>query len=210
MITREEMQAIDTSAMKQLEIPGIILMENASISFVQYLPQDEDNYLIIAGMGNNGGDGLAIARHLAVTNKKVSIIIVGDLLKSKHDFFVNFKIIKAMKLNLDFYDDILKLEKEIEKSDIIIDSLLGTGLKGQVKEPFFTIIDAINNSGKKVYSVDIPSGLDTNNGIPLGICVKADMTVTMHAMKIGLHTGKEYTGDVKIANIGIPFDYKPK
>ncbi len=210
MITREYMQEIDSAAIKQLNIPGIVLMENASIGFMQYLPEEEDNYLIMCGTGNNGGDGLAVARHLYNRKKNVAITIVGDMAKASADFLTNFKICQAMKIEMKNYENISLFENDMEKHNIIIDALLGTGLKGDVREPFYSIIDSINSSGKKVYSIDIPSGLCANKGVPLGISVKAAMTVTMHRIKIGLNIGKEYTGVIKIASIGIPFDFTPK
>ncbi|NLM06696.1 MAG: NAD(P)H-hydrate epimerase [Tissierellia bacterium] len=208
MITREEMQAIDRSAIEDLEIPSIVLMENAAINTFYNMPKDEDNYLILAGVGNNGGDGLALGRQLLNNNKKVSFLITGDITKSSTDFLCNLKILQKMNVKIDIYKNVKDLKSHIDKSSVVIDSIFGTGLIRPLSEKYIGIVKAVNESGKKVYSIDIPTGLDANTGIPLGGSIKANRTFTMHEVKIGLDKGREYVGEVTVCSIGIHRNYK--
>lgn len=210
MITREEMQAIDKSAINDLCIPSIVLMENAALNTFYQLPEDEDSYLILAGVGNNGGDGLALGRQLINAGKKVSFLITGDITKSSTDFLTNLKILQKMKADLSEYTNIEDLKSKIRDSEIIIDSIFGTGLVRPLLDKHLGIVNAVNESDKKIYSIDIPTGLDANEGIPLGGAIKAKITYTMHEIKIGLEKGRKYAGDVIVCNIGISRDYKIK
>lgn len=204
MITRERMQEIDKNAIEKVGIPSIVLMENAAIHFTYQLNPIEDHYIILASVGNNGGDGLAIGRQLLNQNKKVKILIIGNLEKATTDFMINYHILKKLGHIPLWITEVLEIEKHLEDGDIIIDAIFGIGLKGEVREPYQEIIKKINASNKKIISVDIPSGLDANTGSPLGICVKAHQTITMYAIKQGLIKGSEWVGKVSIASIGIP------
>lgn len=204
MITREEMQQIDRDAIDHLHIPSIVLMENAAIHFVYQLDLSRDNYLILASVGNNGGDGLAITRQLMIRNKKVQTIVIGNLEKSTPDFLINYNILKHLGAEPLITGDLEIIEEKIAEADVIIDALFGIGIKTPLREPYPQLIDAVNRSGRHIVSVDIPSGLDANTGIPLGTCIKADKTITMHAVKQGFFKGKEFVGELSIASIGIP------
>lgn len=206
MITREEMQKIDRDAIDHLHVPSIVLMENAAIHFVYRLDLSRDNYLVLASVGNNGGDGLAITRQLMIRNKKVKTIVIGNLEKATPDFLINYNILKQLGAEPLITGDFEIIEEKIAEADVIIDALFGIGMKTPLRDPYPQLINLVNRSERHIISVDIPSGLDANTGLPLGTCIKADKTVTMHAVKQGLVKGKEFTGELSIASIGIPIE----
>ncbi len=202
IITSEESKKIDKQAINNY-IPGILLMERAGINTVMEIEKNISELelkkvLVVCGPGNNGGDGLAIARLLLDKVKKVEILFCGEEEKLSNDAKINYEICKKNKI--DFVDDI---KKEYE---IIIDAIFGIGLNKKIEGKFHKIIEEINKNIAYKVSVDIASGISSNTGEVLGIAVKSDMTVTFHRAKIGqyLYPGKGYTGNLKITNIGIP------
>ena len=225
--TREEMRELDRKAMVDYLIPGIILMENAgrnvageAMSMLRraHQPQTESipgtqKVAVLCGKGNNGGDGYVIARHLHNSGVSVKVFVVAnisDILK-EGDAAVNLQILLKMKIPVQELPDIAavkNLAKELRGYDVIIDALFGTGLSGEVREPFRTLIDAANDSRKPIISVDIPSGLDANTGAVLGAAVKATKTVTFAVSKKGfyLNEGPAHTGEVVVTDISIPWE----
>ncbi|MEK6738129.1 MAG: NAD(P)H-hydrate epimerase [Planctomycetota bacterium] len=223
--TREEMRELDRKAMVEYLIPGIILMENAgrnvvgeAMSLLRHVqpPQTEGRpgvrkAAILCGKGNNGGDGYVIARHLhnsGVSVKVFSVANISDILK-EGDAAVNLRILFKMKIPVQELPDIAAMEnltKELRGYDVIIDALFGTGLSGEVREPFKTLINATNDSHKPIISVDIPSGLDANTGKVLGTAIKATKTVTFAVSKKGFYRneGPAHTGEVVVTDISIP------
>lgn len=196
-------------------ISKLLLMENAgarlSLEIIKKFDNIENkNIVIVCGSGNNGGDGMVCARHLCNYSKSISLFLLtsGELIKTKENK-TNWQIIKQIK-NISTYEYMNEKEfyfkfKELsESADIIIDSIFGTGLKGIIKNPAGKIIEIINNSDSFKVSVDIPSGIDPNNGIIQDKCVKANMTVTFHKPKPGIKNKINVTGDVITVPIGIP------
>lgn len=196
-------------------ISKLLLMENAgarlSLEIIKKFDNIENkNIVIVCGSGNNGGDGMVCARHLCNYSKSISLFLLtsGELIKTKENK-TNWQIIKQIK-NISTYEYMNEKEfyfkfKELsESADIIIDSIFGTGLKGIIKNPAGQIIEIINNSDSFKVSVDIPSGIDPNNGIIQDKCVKANMTVTFHKPKPGIKNKINVTGDVITVPIGIP------
>lgn len=225
--TREEMRDLDRKAMVDYLIPGIILMENAgrnvageAVSMLRHAHQLQTESIpgtrkvaVLCGKGNNGGDGYVIARHLHNSGVSVKVFVVAnisDILK-EGDAAVNLQILLKMKIPVQELPDIAavkNLAKELRGYDVIIDALFGTGLSGEVREPFRTLIDAVNDSRKPIISVDIPSGLDANTGEVLGAAVKATKTVTFAVSKKGfyLNEGPAHTGEVVVTDISIPWE----
>lgn len=207
-ITCDEMKAMDSYAINNIGIPSIVLMENAGLRVIENIDLNSTaSYTIICGIGNNGGDGLVIARHLILRDKAVYLFIVGDLEKATVDFNVNLNILKNMKINFTHIADstsLKLLEKSIKNTDLTIDSIFGIGIARDVEGIFYDLIELINKNSKNILSVDIPSGLDGNSGHVRGISIKAKKTVTFHLMKKGLKDNKDYTGKVIVADIGIP------
>jgi len=215
--TRQEIRDFDRHAVEELGIPGIVLMENAGRQIgeaaVRMLEEAEFRHVVLlAGRGNNGGDGFVVARHLAIHGYTTEVILVGRSEEVKGDARTNLDILEAMH----FYvhevegpaDDILReLKPTLLGADLIIDALLGTGAEGQVREPYAAVIDAVNAVKKSVLAVDIPSGLDCDTGQPLGPTIRATRTVTMAAMKAGFRNpdAAQYTGVVTLADIGVAY-----
>lgn len=209
-ITSEEMKAIDTYCMENLGIPGIVLMENAGLRVIENIDLEKTNsFIIVCGVGNNGGDGLAIARHLIAEGKNVEIFILGKLNNGSEDFKINYTILE--NINADIFNiskekDLSVLKNSLVTSDIVIDSIFGTGLSRDVEGLFNKAIALMNEKSKYIISVDIPSGINANTGEVLGISIKANKTVTFQLMKKGLieEKAKAYVGQVIVEPIGMP------
>ncbi len=207
-ITGEEMKSIDNYCIKKLGIPGIVLMENAALKVIKNIDLNKFNHFtILCGVGNNGGDGLAVARHLIVEDKKVDIFILGNVDKGSHDFMINYNILKNMNIPLKYINnkkDLKTLEESLSKSDMVIDSVFGTGLTREVEGIYKDAFSLVNQMGKYILSIDIPSGMDSDTGKILGIAIKPNKTVTFQLMKKGLVNNENLTGDVIVETIGMP------
>lgn len=203
LVSCADMQKEDREATDIFGIPSVILMENAAISAVAAAEKNfslrNNKIVVVCGGGNNGGDGLAIARHLHLKNYDVTVFKMFKEGKLTENAEVNYNAVKKLGIkeiiSCDFSD-----------YDLIFDCLLGIGIKGEVKEDFSDIIDKINESGKPVISIDVPSGIDADSGKILGNAVKASLTVSMGYGKQGLYTGSgyEYSGKVEIGYISLP------
>ncbi|HHX70849.1 MAG TPA: NAD(P)H-hydrate epimerase [Gallicola sp.] len=204
-VTAEEMRKIDKYAIEEIGIPSIVLMENAKNAMINYIPLDGyEKYIIVAGVGNNGGDALAMARDLILEEKETYIYIAGNLNKASEDFKINYNILKNIGGNiiaLENEEDLLKLKENLSGDSIIIDGIFGTGLNSGIRGIIFEIIDIINSSNAFIFSIDIPSGLDADTGAIHGTSINADLVVTLGLMKKGL---LNYEGEVMVEKIGIP------
>jgi len=222
VVKPEEMAKIDKAAIEEYGIPGIVLMENAALSVVEEIKNSlgsisDKKVIVFAGKGNNGGDAFAVARHLHNRGAFVNVYIVGSADAIKGDARINLDIVrkiglkpielKGEQINSDF-NYMSNMMLYINEADMIVDGILGTGLKGEVTGLVSDVIKIINESGKFVLSIDIPSGLNGSTGEIMGVCVKADKTVTFGLPKVGLllYPGCEYAGKVVVADIGIPHD----
>jgi NAD(P)H-hydrate epimerase len=208
--TAEQMRNIDRYSIEIIGIPGIVLMENAALKVLKHINiQDNSSFTIVCGTGNNGGDGLAIARHLFALDKQIDVFVIGTLSKMSKLCRINYDILIKMGVkiyNIKDNKEIDHLIDSISKSQITVDALFGTGLAGDVKGIYYTAIESILRYSSYVIAVDIPSGLHCNTGEPLNICIKADKTVTFQLNKKGFLNpkSKEYTGKVEVESIGIP------
>ena len=183
------------------------MMENAGAAAVRRLIEkagsvDSKNIVIFVGLGNNGGDGLVMARHLAGYGAKVTVMLLGtpDKIKTEESIW-NWSILKKMpsvklmsnsSIDFDF------------KPDILVDAILGTGITGEIREPYASAINYINETDCYKFAVDTPSGLDPQTGETANIYTKCDMTVTFHKMKQGIPKRKDLTGELFVEKIGIP------
>jgi NAD(P)H-hydrate epimerase len=192
----------------------LMMMENAGRSVAEAVARifgltPDMKVGIVAGLGNNGGDGLAAARHLRALGANVYVFLAGSEEEIKtQEALVNWRILRELKLAKLYTlrkHGIEFLEKMLRRSDVIIDAILGTGLKGEVRPPLSTIIDMLNQSGKPILSVDVPSGLDSDTGEPCGIAVKATATVTLYMPKRGLVGRNPYVGLLLVGSIGLPY-----
>ncbi len=194
---------IDSYSVNTLKIPGIILMENAARNFTGVLDPGLDNFLIVCGRGNNGGDGYAIARQLVSLNKRVSVFSCETSNMSR-DCQTNYDICRNLSIPME--SDISALKELIISHDVVIDAVFGTGLDKALGEPYDKIIKSINQYGKYIISVDIPSGINGTTGETAGISVKADKTVSFVTYKQGFlnYSAAEFLGKIKVVNIGLP------
>lgn len=184
------------------------MMENAGASVTKYLANKfpdifSKKVLVFAGLGNNGGDALVIARHLAGYGSKVKVILLGNPDKIKTDESkTNWEILEKMNsIDLLIASKINGLDL---KADVIVDGVLGTGISGKIKEPYASTIDIINKLDAYKLAVDVPSGLDPDTGNTSDKYVVADVTITFHKMKIGMPKRKDICGDIVVEKIGIP------
>jgi NAD(P)H-hydrate epimerase len=183
------------------------MMENAGAAAVRRLVDkieniESKNILIFVGLGNNGGDGLVMARHLAGYGAKVTVVLLGipENIKTEESNW-NWSILQKMPSVKLVYGNSFKFDFS---PDVIIDGILGTGIIGDIKEPYASAIDFINQTDCYKFAVDVPSGLDPQTGETANICSKCDMTVTFHKMKQGIPQRKDLTGELFAEKIGIP------
>lgn len=220
-VTREEMRELDRKAIEIYGIPGILLMENAGRNVAEEVLKMMDTkskikVAVLCGKGNNGGDGFVAARHLHNYNIPVCVFLVAkisDILKDA-DAGTNLKILLNMKIHIReilLTTEINSILMELCNYDIIVDALFGTGLSGDVREPFKMLIAGVNHLNRPIVSVDIPSGLDCNNGNILGTAMKATKTVTFAISKRGfyLRDGPLHTGEIIVTDICIPKELIP-
>lgn len=198
-LTRAQAREIDRRSIEQFHIPGIVLMENAARSAAAVamgMVKGSGPILIVCGGGNNGGDGLAIARHLHNHSVEVSIHLAVDPSRYVGDARINWDVVRAMGLPLGWPDS----------PSFLIDALFGTGLDTTLRPDGIALIDRINRSNLPVLAIDLPSGLDCDTGRPLGACVRAMKTITFVAEKAGFANpeSKQYIGEVIVGEIGCP------
>jgi NAD(P)H-hydrate epimerase len=216
VMTRDEVRAFDRWAINTLGIPGVVLMENAGRSCAELIKDKlagvaSPRVCIFCGTGNNGGDGYVIARHLLNSGFKVAVIIVGDRNKIKGDAKINLDILEGLgqpieQLNVNEPDIAGMVEAFAADADMLVDSLFGTGLGGQLSDEYKQLIESINAQNCPILAVDIPSGLDCDTGEPLGAAIRASYTVTFVAAKRGFTSASsaaQYTGEVFVASIGV-------
>jgi len=210
-ISTRQAQAFDRYAQDKLGIPSIILMENAGRSVAEEAIKMGTKGLgfvaVVCGTGNNGGDGFVAARHLLNTGIKVNVFIIGSRSKLKNDPKINLNILLKMGQRVKWVRSVKDL-KGIKRSDLIIDALFGIGLNSSVSGIYFDAINILNNSGIPILSVDVPSGLDADNGKVLGAAVRAKRTVTFIAPKKGFFRtdGPAHCGKIIVRDIGIGKD----
>jgi len=211
------MKAIDRNC-ECLGLLPVQLMENAGAIIAQHIRErlESGRVLFLAGRGNNGGDAFVAARHLAGSSGyTVKVMLLGKArdIRTKEALH-NFSLMKFSRVDVLEITDSSQLETSASESfreaDLLVDAVFGTGIRGKLREPESKVIDFINRegkAGKTVISVDIPSGLDPDGG-DFEKAVHAGLTVTFHHMKTGLlsEKAKEYTGMIKVADIGICVD----
>ncbi|MDI6917676.1 MAG: NAD(P)H-hydrate dehydratase [Thermoplasmatales archaeon] len=194
MLTFEEVKALDRNS-EFLGVPASMLMENAGKGVADIVRNiGKKNVLFFCGMGNNGGDGFVAARHL-MNNCNVKVILLGspDDIKTENAK-ENYRKIKDVVEEIDN----VNVSDEIKKSDIVVDAMLGIGVKGRLREPYIGCVMLLNKSGKFVVSVDVPTGLGTKT------IVKPKITVTFHDVKEGMN--EKNSGKIIVKKIGIPED----
>lgn len=214
-LTPAQARRIDELAWQEYHIPGLVLMENAGRGCAEWLLQQANcrSVTIVAGKGNNAGDGFVIARHLHNHGVRVQLLLLTDPTEFTGDALINWRIVQALQMPLALWRTEAPpecLAEWLEQSDWVVDAILGTGLSGTVREPYATAIQELNQRRSharwRLLAIDLPSGLDGLTGEKLGCCVQADHTATFVAPKQGLllGAGPGVTGQVHVITIGSP------
>jgi NAD(P)H-hydrate epimerase len=206
---------MDRVAIEEFGVPGVVLMENAGAGAAavarRVLHEKGEHVSILAGKGNNGGDAFVVARHLLNRGIAVSCTYIGALEEAdpNTDPGVNLYILFKMGLLIREIHNVEGVEavlRRLEKADLIIDGMLGTGARGRVREPYASLIQGVNQIAVPVLALDLPSGLDADTGEVLGHCIQAAHTTTFALPKQGFdrNRGPDLCGEVHIIDIGMP------
>lgn len=205
-VLRAEMVALDRWAIETIGIPGVALMENAGGGAARWARErfrlgPGSRVHCVAGPGNNGGDALVVARHLRNAGASVSVALIGADRPATSDASINFAVIERLGIPIG-------RSTTIPEVDLVVDGLLGTGLRGAPRAPFDAAIDALNAADAPTLALDIPSGLDADTGDAAGACIRAAATVTFAHPKAGFTRGRGPTlaGEVVVLDIAIPYD----
>jgi hydroxyethylthiazole kinase-like uncharacterized protein yjeF len=214
IVTADEMREMDRQTIESFGLPGRILMENAGLGTTRILLDRFDhlsdiNVGVVAGRGNNGGDGFVIARYLVQKDIPVTVYLLGTKDQVGGDAESNLKLLEPLNVTVKEIENAEQFENQkspLHQHSLWVDAIFGTGLNSDVRGYFKDVIEFINQSNKPVLSVDIPSGLNADTGQPCGISVCAHATATFGFAKIGHMTfpGVSYTGDLDVVDIGIP------
>lgn len=212
LVTPKEMQALDQVAVEDFFIPSLILMENAGRVATELILENFQRELgagvvVLVGPGSNGGDGLVVARYLFQRGVKTAVFAFCRGFKGDAD--INHKIVKSLGISfVECLDNegLNALHQALKASGLVVDAMFGTGLNRPLAGVFAEAIGLVNANGAPVVSMDIPSGLSGDTGRPLGVAIKADMTITMGFPKLGqvIYPGIDYVGRLEVIDIGIP------
>ncbi len=212
--TPEQVRAVDRRAAGIYGLPSLALMENAGAAVAReaqkLLGPGRTRALVLAGKGQNGGDGLVAARHLAAAGIQASVFLAARPDQVTGDAALNLKVLVNSRADLTVLDDdhdfLSHLLKVVPECGLIIDALLGTGFRPPLSPLYSDLIRIVNNSGRPVLAVDVPSGLDAGTGQVTEPCVMAARTLALGLLKPGLliSPGREYSGLVVFDSIGLP------
>lgn len=211
-LTRAQVRELDRRATEEFALPSVVLMENAGRSTAELLVSlgIHGRVIICCGKGNNGGDGLVIARHLDYQRIGVEVLLFAASEQVAGDARLNLEVVRRMGLPLHELPrplaELGTVRSLLAKAGWVIDALFGTGLTGPIQSPLAEVVESINASSARVLAVDLPSGLDADTGVPLGPTVRADHTATFVAWKRGfLAAGAAaWTGQIHVLSIGAP------
>ena len=206
--TPDEMRAAERRAAER-GVDVETLMENAgravaSIVERRYGASGSRRALVVCGTGNNGGDGFVAGRYLKEMKWNVLVLLLGTPFAIKtEEASKNWRRVETSVVSVETASELVRHRKYFERSDIILDAILGTGAHGGLREPVATAVNLMNSSKSVRVAVDIPSGLDPLTGESSGPVVRADLTIALHRAKTGMRGRDEYTGEVEVAPIGI-------
>ena len=212
VVTAEEMRQIDKQTIEEIGVPGIVLMEAAATAVFTSIQRNfpECRHVgVIVGKGNNGGDGLALARQLAHAGYTVQIVLVSSPERFTGDALTNLQVVRRLGLSVVEIlseSELKTLCAEIVSCDLIVDAIFGTGLRGGIEGYVRDVIDWLNSANRPIVAIDLPSGLNADTGVVEGGCIRADCTVTLGLPKRGtlLYPGAQRVGVLEIADIGFP------
>jgi NAD(P)H-hydrate epimerase len=211
-LSRSEVRALDARAADELGLPPLLLMENAGRGAAEGLRRragERARVLIVCGPGNNGGDGAVAARHLDAWGFPVRVVWLARAEQLRGDAAFQYAILAKSGIEQHACPDPpdpARLAAWLAEADWVVDGLFGTGLTRAIEGLFATWIETINGSGKPVLALDLPSGLDADTGLPLGVTIRATATASFVALKLGFaQPGAEsFTGEVFVVDIGLP------
>ncbi len=209
VLSRAQMRAFDACATGACAVPSLVLMENAGRGVADVIGRELGvrRVVVVCGVGNNGGDGFVVARHLLARGYAVDVHCAAPVVKLVGDARANHDAVAGLGVPIEEVgEDLGPLRAAFSRADVVVDALFGTGLDRPVVGVHAAVIEAINHSGKPIVSVDVPSGLDADTGAPLGATVRAAMTVTFALHKLGLLTpsGAALAGRVHLVDLGVP------
>jgi YjeF N-terminal domain protein len=208
VVDKDQMIAIDKYAINELKIPALCLVERAALAVIKNINLDvRKSFAIVIGIGNNGADGLAVARNLLARDYYVDLYIIGSLEKASEEFILNYEAVKNLTENIYMVDTIADLEfmeENLSNVTTIIEGIFGTGLDRTISGTYAYVIALINRSLKYIISIDVPSGLDSTSGDSWGEIVDCDLIVSMQLMKQGVFERSIYKDKCVVEDIGIP------
>jgi NAD(P)H-hydrate epimerase len=223
VLTREQVRRVDEIAVNRYGMSSLVLMENAGRGVVDELLAFDPSLVassssprklvaILCGKGNNGGDGLVIARHLTIHGVRTVVVLLGDGDDLTGDALSNWRTLRfcgdtIVEIHSPEPLDVREfLDLDASGAAWIVDAMLGTGATGAPRAPFDAAIEWMNRQGARRLAVDVPSGLDCDTGVPASNTVRADLTCTFVAMKPGFfqESAKAYLGEVRVVSIGVP------
>jgi hydroxyethylthiazole kinase-like uncharacterized protein yjeF len=216
VLSRAQMRAFDAYAIKQCSVPGLLLMENAGRGATDILVRElcdgevrGAQPVIVCGAGNNGGDGLVIARHLCVRGASPIVFLAGDAEGVSGDARTNFDAWRGIGGEVQWLPPgtpLSTLREALARGEIVVDALFGTGLDRPIEGWLADVVHAMNASSGHRFAVDLPSGLDADTGAALGVAIEAKVTATFGHYKLGLLTpsGASLAGRVYVVDIGVP------
>lgn len=213
VLTAAQMRECDRIGIEELGLAGIVLMENAGRTTYQILRQEFPELIgptvVVAGRGNNGGDGFVVARYLANAGQSVAVLLLASWAQVSGDARVNLELLRQLQVpvyEITHEEALLQHLPRLQRSSLIVDAILGTGLNSEVKGLYRQAIELINRAPAPVLAIDIPSGLSADTGQPLGIAVRAQVTVTYGWPKLGqiLPPGRDLVGRLWQVDISLP------
>lgn len=213
VLTAGQMREIDELAIREIGIPSVVLMENAGRGAAEVIKKryglERKRILVLCGRGNNGGDGLVVARYLKNWGAEVKVCLLAEKESIKGDAELNLRIwtkIGGELIEIKEVQNIRWVKESIEWAHLIVDAILGTGAKKGLSPLFKEVIELVNSSRKPVVALDLPSGVDPTTGEVEETAIKADCTITFGMPKVGLvvYPGAAYVGDLEVVDIGIP------
>src|SRR3954449_6230999 len=216
VLSAAQMREADRRTIEDIGIPSLVLMENAGrqvVAAIEAVHGDllERRVAVLCGRGNNGGDGLVVARTLLQRGVDVSVFLIARVADVRGDARVNLEILGRLGLTIVEVADSQAWElhfSEVSQCTLIVDAIFGTGLNAPLSGLLVTVVADVNGSGIPVVAIDLPSGLSADSHEPIGDSIEAGMTVTLAAPKISLVLPPAETraGDIVIADIGIPVE----
>lgn len=212
IVSRAQMRAFDERAIRACHVPGLVLMENAGRGAADVVCDEvlggrvhDARILVVCGTGNNGGDGLVIARHLHVRGARPQVLLCGARGDVSGDARTNLEALEGVGVAVE-YEAGAEHVAGARDTEVVVDALLGTGLCRAIEGPLAAVVRAINALPSPTVSVDLPSGVDADTGQPLGVAVQASHTITFAYAKLGLLTpeGARACGKLYVVDIGVP------